>query len=270
MIPANINVLGSKVASSRFSLQNCTLAPITWRMKIKSFADALRRGNRAARLDRGASACLFVLMLVASWAFLTATASHAADATTSWVRKDARGLFGAATDDPYLNRVRDMPVEQLRQLHEAGELDATIQLAKVLWWDGDTEGPISLLQKPAEMGIPYAQYLLGSYLRFKNRDVPGALTWIGKASEAGHPLAQETLAGFHSIGTYGIPVDDKRAFELYLLAAKQGLKHSQMNVGIMLCSGTGTQQNKAEGRKWFLLSQKGQKASFSLRDAGCN
>jgi TPR repeat protein len=53
------------------------------------------------------------------------------------------------------------------------------------------------------------------------------------------------------------------------LAAEQGLKHSQLNVGMMLCAGKGVARDKVEGSKWFLKANEGQKVPFSLEAGGC-
>jgi TPR repeat protein len=185
---------------------------------------------------------------------------------------NAQAVFPSAEApyEPYLREVTELSLEELLELHQLGRMDATILLARSLWWNGDVETPIQLLQEPAAQGIPVAQYLLGFYLRFKNRDPEGSVRWLTAAATAGHPIAQETLAGYYEDGSFGFQKDVRHAFQLYREAAEQGLKHSQMLVGVMLCSGKGTPQDKVEGSKWFLKSQEGQKVPFSLKDAGCN
>jgi len=183
---------------------------------------------------------------------------------------DAKGpAFGTVPYEPYLKEVQDLDISELVELHKIGRIDATIQLARELWWDGDAETPINLLRNPADQGIPVAQYLLGSYLKFKNRDLEGSSRWLTRAADAGHPIAQETLASYYYWGKYGFPVDLQKAYQLYRLAAEQGLKNSQMNVGMMLCAGKGVPRDKAEGSKWFLKANKGEKVRISLKEGGC-
>jgi Sel1 repeat len=168
---------------------------------------------------------------------------------------DAKGpAFGTVTYEPYLKEVQNLEISKLVELHKMGRIDASIQLARELWWDGDAETPINLL---------------GTYLKFKNRDLEGSARWLKAAAAAGHPIAQETLASYYEGGRYGFPVDLERAYQLYRLAAEQGLKHSQMNVGMMLCAGKGVPRDKGEGTKWFLKANEGQKVPFSLKDGGC-
>jgi Sel1 repeat len=181
----------------------------------------------------------------------------------------APGGYPRVPAEAYLSEVQSLSLDQVRALHAAARMDATVQLARLLWFDGDTVRPIELLAGPAEKGVPVAQYLLGTYLRFRNRDVQGAVRWLTEAARQGHPTAQETLAGFHESGTLGVAVDAEAAFRLYLAAGRQGLRHAQMNVGMRLCKGSGVPEDKTIGKAWFINSQQGQLAPLPPRAAGC-
>jgi TPR repeat protein len=161
--------------------------------------------------------------------------------------RDAAKAYPAMPSEPYLERVQHLAKHEVTALSAAGRVDAQIQLARMAWWDGDRIGAIDLVERPAQQGIPVAQYLLGTYLRAGNRDVPRAMSLLQQAAAAGHPIAQETIAGFFAQGTQGFEKNEKRAFELYLSAGQQGLAHSQMTVGVMLCNGTGVERDKALG-----------------------
>lgn len=161
-------------------------------------------------------------------------------------------------------------MDKLVELHKAGRLDATVQLARSLWWDGDAETPIALLLAPAERGIPVAQYLLGIFLRFKERDLDGSAYWLKTAAAAGHSIAQETLASYYEKGSFGFPIDDGQAYQLYRQAAEQGLKHSQLNVAMMLCTGRGVAADRNEAAKWLGKANQGQRSRISLKEAGCS
>ncbi|MCE5182450.1 MAG: sel1 repeat family protein [Betaproteobacteria bacterium] len=182
---------------------------------------------------------------------------------------DLQSTFGRPPNEPYLEKVQGLSIPRLKELHDLGHMDATIQLARMLWWEGDAETPIQLLKLPAEQDIPVAQYLLGTYFRFKNRDPSGAVYWLTKAANAGHPIAQESLAGFYESGLHGVPKVPHRAYQLYRAAAEQGLKHSEFTVGLFLCNGIGVEVNKTEGKVWFLRSQEGQRVPLPLSEAGC-
>jgi TPR repeat protein len=180
------------------------------------------------------------------------------------------GGSSGAPSEPYLKEVQHLEMDKLVELHKAGRLDATVQLARSLWWDGDAETPIELLRTPAERGIPVAQYLLGIYLRFKERDLDGSAYWLKTAAAAGHAIAQETLASYYEKGSFGFPVDDAQAYRLYRQAAEQDLKHSQLNVAMMLCTGKGVTPDRNEAAKWLGKANKGQGSRISLKEAGCN
>lgn len=179
------------------------------------------------------------------------------------------GGYAAVPAEPFLAQVQALPVAELRPLANAGRADAQIQLARLLWWDGDTQTPITLLKPHAEAGVPVAQYLLGSFLRLRNRDVPGALAWLTAAAEQGHAMAQETLAGAYRDGRLGLPQSDADAFRLYLAAGKAGLRNAQLNVAMHLCSGRVVAPDKALGRVWLASSQQGAPIPVSTADLGC-
>lgn len=179
------------------------------------------------------------------------------------------GDYPALVSEAELLRVQELSLSEVRALSEQGRQDARIQLARLLWLSGDANAPIPLLEEPAKAGVPVAQYLLGTYLRYRNRDPERGLKLIAEAANQGHPIAQESLAWFYETGRHGLPLDIEKAFDLYLQAAQQGLAHSQMNVGMMLCAGRGVAQDKALGAAWFVSSQQGQRAPLSAKQGGC-
>jgi TPR repeat protein len=181
----------------------------------------------------------------------------------------APGGYPRVPSESFLVAVEQLPKAEVQALSKTGRQDARIQLARLLWMDGNTAEPIEMLQGPAESGVPVAQYLLGTYLLFRNRDPASALKWMREAARQGHSIGRETLAGYHERGRNGVDVDLPRAFELYLAAGKQGLPHAQMNVGMMLCKGLGVTADKSIGREWFLHSQQGQAVPLKAKAAGC-
>jgi TPR repeat protein len=171
--------------------------------------------------------------------------------------------------EPHLVAVETLRKDELRALVAAGRADAAIQLARLLWMDGDRFTPIQLLKEPAESGVPVAQYLLGTYLRFSKGEQARSMKLIQEAARQGHAIGQETLAGYYERGTNGLEKSDVEAFRLYLAAGRQGLRHSQSRVGMFLCTGRGVEEDQATGKAWFLNSQKDQRMQFSPRAAGC-
>ncbi len=179
----------------------------------------------------------------------------------------APGGHAAVPADAFLAQVQQLPRAELQALAAAGRPDAQIQLARLGWADGDTQSPIDSVRPHAEAGIPVAQYLLGSWLRFRNRDLPGALTWLNAAAAQGHPLALEALAGAYERGSLGLQPSPEQAFRHYLAAGKAGLAHAQLKVALALCGGLGVAPDKALGRLWLASSQQGQ--AVPLRSETC-
>jgi len=180
----------------------------------------------------------------------------------------APGGFPKVPAESYLAAVETLPLEQVRDLARVGRSDAQVQLARLLWWNGDVKGPLELLRAPAAEGISVAQYLLATYLMA--REPVQAMALLKNAAAGGHAIAQETLASFYESGTRGLPRSPDEAFKLYLKAGMQGLRNAQMNVGIMLCKGAGTTVDKVVGRKWFINSQQGQLMPLTPKSAGCD
>lgn len=209
------------------------------------------------------------LPMLAGWAGLALGADMAVEGPPPLVAMvQAPGGFPRVPSEGFLRNVETLPIERLRELADAGQVDARVQWARLLWWNGNTSDPVRLLKEPAAAGVPVAQYLLSSYLR--TRDPAASLDWLRQAAQGGHAIAQETLAAHHLAGTQGLERSVDQAFKLYLQAGRQGLRNAQMNVGMMLCTGRGTPADKATGRRWFLNSQQGQPMPLPPRAAGCD
>lgn len=182
----------------------------------------------------------------------------------------APGGYPRVSSDPALAAVEQLPIKDVRAMAERGRRDAQIQLARLLWWDGDATTPIEILRPHAEAGDASAQYLLGTYLRFRNRDMDGSRRWLGEAVRQGHPVAQETVAGLLASGLGGMEKNLSEAFGLYLSAGHAGLAHSQLKVSEMLCQGIGVARDKATGRVWFANSQSQALVPLSPKAVGCD
>lgn len=182
----------------------------------------------------------------------------------------APGGYPAVPSEPALAAVEQLPLQEVRALAESGREDANIQLARLLWMDGNRTQPLDLLRKPAQAGSPVAKYLLGTYLRSPGGDPKYAAQLLSEAAHGGHAIAQETLAGHHERGTLGFTRSDQEAFAWYLLAGRQGLRHAQLQVGLMLCQGRGVKTDKALGRLWVANSQQGVLVPVSPAAAGCD
>lgn len=179
----------------------------------------------------------------------------------------APGGFPRVPSEPDLAAVETLPIDEVRSLANAGRADARVQLARLLWWNGDLTQPLELLRAPAEAGMPVAQYLLSTYLA--RRDPPASVRLLVQAAGAGHAVAQEALALLHTSGARGVERNRDEAFRLYLAAGRQGLRNAQMNVGAMLCRGDGVAADVELGRRWFVNSQQGQRMPLPATAGGC-
>lgn len=182
----------------------------------------------------------------------------------------APGGYPGVPSEPALAAVEQLSLEEVRALAESGREDASIQWARLLWMGGNRTQPLDLLRKPAQAGSPVAKYLLGTYLRSTGGDPKTAAQLLSEAAHAGHAIAQETLAGHHERGTLGFTRSDQEAFAWYLPAARQGLRHAQLQVGLMLCQGRGVKPDKSLGRRWVANSQQGVLLPVSPAAAGCD
>ena len=63
----------------------------------------------------------------------------------------------------------------------------------------------------------------------------------------------EMLGQMYSDGV-GVKQSDKKAVELYEMAAKRGYAYAQFNLGIMYANGRGVEQSNSKARKWYTLS----------------
>jgi TPR repeat protein len=68
---------------------------------------------------------------------------------------------------------------------------------------------------------------------------------LGKAAEQNYPPALDELAGLYLAGVF-VKKDQKKALQLYTMAAQRGYGPSQFNCGIMNKKGQGAAQNLAQ------------------------
>lgn len=86
-------------------------------------------------------------------------------------------------------------------------------------------------------------------------DYGQAITWYGKAAEAGYAPAEFALGRLTQAGR-GAVRDEKAAAEWFHRAAEHGMAEAQVQLGGDLLTGTGTadgKPDKIEALKWLLL-----------------
>lgn len=109
-------------------------------------------------------------------------------------------------------------------------------------------------KKAAEEGFAEDMNALGNIYfhgMVAAQDYAEALKWYLMAADEGDEVAMHSAADILAYGYGGVPVDDSRAFALYLEAAQMGNVHSMNNVGVMYFSGRGTQQDYGQAVQWF-------------------
>ena len=105
-------------------------------------------------------------------------------------------------------------------------------------------------QKSADNGNPMAQTLTAFKLR-KGGQVEKAVEYLEKASNTGYFEAIRDLADIYFKGEGNIPIQKKRALELYSNAADKGDVDSQRTLGVIYADGNGVEKNPAIAVTWF-------------------
>ena len=116
-------------------------------------------------------------------------------------------------------------------------------------------------QKPAAVGMPRAQYLLGVCCEFGDgveQDVSRALALYQEAAGAGYPDAQCALGVLHHQGK-GVDQDDREAVRLFRQAAEGGYPRAWHFLGLSYDQGTGVEQNAQEAFRCFRLARQAAK-----------
>jgi uncharacterized protein len=165
----------------------------------------------------------------------------------------------------------EIAAEIMRPIAETGDVNAQVNLAVALNWintrkalkenalpDRDEEFKwwcLAALQGDAE-----AQNHLGTALYNKNEDE--STFWLKHATENGDPNAQERMAWSYRFGM-GVPIDEKKAFQLLNAAAENGHDGAQLELADIYWDGRGAdppwtvaRQDYAEAAKWYLAAAK--------------
>jgi TPR repeat protein/pSer/pThr/pTyr-binding forkhead associated (FHA) protein len=95
-----------------------------------------------------------------------------------------------------------------------------------------------------------------------------AITYLRDKAEVGDAKAQCCLGAWYFDG-YGLPKDEKRAFELFSKAAAQKFPVAQSNVGVCFFLGAGVPQDAEQAVKWFRLAAEQHYAKGQLNLAMC-
>lgn len=98
------------------------------------------------------------------------------------------------------------------------------------------------------------QSLNDAIFAFERKNVPEGMTYLRKAADAGHPLAQSGLGYAYVNGSGGLVKDEKEALRLFRLSAEQGNSYGQSNLGMMYLNGWGVSKDYLEATSFIKKS----------------
>ena len=101
--------------------------------------------------------------------------------------------------------------------------------------------------------ISFASELENGNLALTKNDYADAIFWYNAAIKKNNFSAHHNLGLMYLNGT-GVVQDHVRAYELFRLAAEQGIVPAQFNLGVMYANGWGIVQNSVYAHMWFNLS----------------
>lgn len=106
-----------------------------------------------------------------------------------------------------------------------------------------TQEQVETARDRAQAGDPEAQYILSITGKFTTGpegplSMEDQLSWMLKAAEQGHMIAQFSLAS-HYEGGFGTKPDFNQSIKWYTLAAEQGYAPAQLKTGLMHAKGLG-------------------------------
>lgn len=126
--------------------------------------------------------------------------------------------------------------------------------AKSLRWFLEAVNPPDRSGDPTRLGRLQTQ--IG--VQFENglgtpRNVPEAIQWYQRATEADDTYAFYALGRLYEAGT-DVPLDTARAVELFSKAAQSGYRPAQYRVALAYLQGTGVPRDQTSALKWLILA----------------
>ena len=170
---------------------------------------------------------------------------------------DAQYLLGRQLED---NRPR-RAIKLLRKASRKHHVEATFRLACLIFAGKGTtqnyEAAAKLLMKIVAKGHVEACVRLAEMYECGNgvaQNIEIAVMLFTSAAEKGNSRAQCRLARLYRDGCgvhFGGVQDKQKAFELFKLAALQGVPQAQYDLACMYLHGTGTVRVRSEANRWF-------------------
>jgi len=164
---------------------------------------------------------------------------------------------------------------KLRQAAQEGNPAAIFQIAR-RYTDGlgvekDLSEAALWYERAANIDFAPAQYVIGNFHEKGiglEKDLKTAANWYVKAADAGNIVAMHNLAVLHATpGALTETPDMAQAFKWFEKAADNGIRDSQVNLGIFYTKGIGTERDLVQAYKWFAVAGKsGDKDATAKRD----
>lgn len=157
---------------------------------------------------------------------------------------------GAGTQKDFTSAIR-----WLQPAAEAGVIAAQHDLGALYYYGQGVPRDHALaarwLNAAAQSGYVASQAVLGTlYWGTDPPDYAQSLHWLNKAAEQGNAQALNGLGQMYRNG-WGVPKDEKKAFDYQLRAAQAGDPNSRYNIGIYYTDGAVVKANFAEAIKWL-------------------
>ena len=122
----------------------------------------------------------------------------------------------------------------------------------------DYEKSREYLEKADRLGYLDATYELGRYYMHGfgvKEDTKKALSYLERAAKKGHSDAAAVAAQMYERGTYGVKINQKKAFNLYLIAAEQGNEEAIWYVLDGYLEGNGTKVDYEKALEWLEVAE---------------
>jgi TPR repeat protein len=120
--------------------------------------------------------------------------------------------------------------------------------------DSGSKEEIERLRKWTNKGKAWAMGMLAGMYRegegVKQSDKK-AIELYEMAAKRGNAAAQYNLGIFYDQGSHGLTQSSKRAFEFYALAAEQGSAEAQSNLGLIYAQGKVIETSYSKAREWW-------------------
>ena len=175
-------------------------------------------------------------------------------------------------DESLTMEERGEAVSEMEKLAESGDMYAQYLMGK-LWRDGpllipDNHKAKHWLTQAAKQGLPEAQYALGKLLLsddWEVRDTDKGIRWLKQAAENGNHFAAYRLGKEYLEGN-AVNKDTVRAADWFTKLAEAGNQYAQYMLGKLHLTGQGLSQDQAQAMVWFSRSaaQGNQYAQFFL------